>query len=193
MSQRSLFEDSTSSSLTLPRWGSMRNGVLWERTMPELPTSASGSSSWPTPTGGDAVQSANETSSCATEGHHSGTTLTDVMRKWPTPRADPAHKGGNLTLPGATQKWATPTTRDWKDGADLSDAVPTNALLGRQVLRTQWDGTATSKIGRVLNPLFVEALMGWPIGWSACGFLGMESSPSKQPSPSDSFLNVELG
>lgn len=31
---------------------------------------------------------------------------------------------------------------------------------------------------------FVEALMGWPIGWTACDSSGTASSPTRQPSPS---------
>ena len=48
--RRSLWEeDSTACSLTLPKWGLMRNGELLERTtLPPL-TSAKGSGLWPTP------------------------------------------------------------------------------------------------------------------------------------------------
>jgi len=35
-------------------------------------------------------------------------------------------------------------------------------------------GEPTSTAGRVLNPQFVEALMGWPIGWTDFGSWGME-------------------
>ena len=43
-------EDLQESSVTLPRWGMMRDGVLWEHTTLPLPTSGTGSGSWPTPT-----------------------------------------------------------------------------------------------------------------------------------------------
>lgn len=51
-SQLSLREDLAESSPTLPRWGSMRNGVLWERDMPVLSNGVtdSGFSLMPTPT-----------------------------------------------------------------------------------------------------------------------------------------------
>lgn len=42
-------EDLPSSSVTLPRWGMMQDGVLWERTMPEHLTGETGSGYWPTP------------------------------------------------------------------------------------------------------------------------------------------------
>jgi hypothetical protein len=44
-----LFEDSTECLATLPNWGLMRTGELWERTMPGLPTSENESGLWPTP------------------------------------------------------------------------------------------------------------------------------------------------
>lgn len=46
--QLSLFEDSMSSSLTLPRAGSMRNGECFERQTSVPRTVVNGSTSWPT-------------------------------------------------------------------------------------------------------------------------------------------------
>jgi hypothetical protein len=43
-------EDLPSFSLTLPKWGMMQGGVLWERTTSPLPTSGIESGSWLTPT-----------------------------------------------------------------------------------------------------------------------------------------------
>jgi hypothetical protein len=43
-------EDLEWSSLTLPKWGMMRNGVLWERITPELRTNETESGLWRTPT-----------------------------------------------------------------------------------------------------------------------------------------------
>ena len=45
-----------------------------------------------------------------------------------------------------------------------------NGLLGRQVLVTSMAGSDTSDVCRTLNPAFVEALMGWPIGWTGFAF-----------------------
>lgn len=44
-----------SSSLTLPRWGMMRDGELWERITPGLPIGETGSGLWPTPNKMDAL------------------------------------------------------------------------------------------------------------------------------------------
>ena len=42
-------EDLPESSVTLPKWGMMRGGVLWEHITSPLPTKGTGSGSWPTP------------------------------------------------------------------------------------------------------------------------------------------------
>jgi len=57
-SQISLYEDSTEFSGTLPRSGTMRNGRLYPRQTPELPTSAHDCSSWrwPTPIAADGAK-----------------------------------------------------------------------------------------------------------------------------------------
>ena len=48
----------------------------------------------------------------------------------------------------AVKSWATPTSRDWKDGS-ATDKAPTNCQLGRQALRSMIDGDM-SKL--TLNP-----------------------------------------
>ena len=63
----------------------------------------------------------------------------------------------------------TPTARDHKDGATSLANTPVNGLLGRQVLTMPPAGGDTSDTRRSLNPLFVEALMGWPSGWTGFG------------------------
>lgn len=90
---------------------------------------------------------------------------------WPTPRAqEPGSTSSDhgLSLNEASKMWATPTARDWKDGTLKETSVPTNGLLSRQAPRTDLGGSASSNTPRTLNPLFVEALMGWPIGWTDC-------------------------
>ena len=48
-SQGTFLSDSIPSSLTLPKWGLMQDGALYERPMLERPTDANGSSLLPTP------------------------------------------------------------------------------------------------------------------------------------------------
>jgi hypothetical protein len=96
-------------------------------------------------------------------------TLPGAVRLWPTPRAEERNQynsrdGDNYqALSLKVLNWATPTSRDWKDGACADSAVATNGLLGRQALRTQLAGQSISEPSRVLNPRFAEALMAWPI------------------------------
>jgi hypothetical protein len=124
-----------------------------------LLTIGDGSTLWPTPTAMDANSSGAAGYSTAS-GRHSGTTLVDAaVRK---------------------ALWATPTARDWKDRTCVSANVPTNSLLGRQVLRTPWDGEGISPAGRTLNPRFSERLMGWPPGWTVCDSPATESFRNRQ-------------
>ena len=115
--------------------------------------------------------------------------LPGQARLWPTPNVP---NGGRVNPPGTSatgqapdgskkqigldevarasaQRWMTPTARDHKDGATTLANTPVNGLLGRQVLKTGTAGSDSSAVRRTLNPLFVEALMGWPAGWTGFG------------------------
>ena len=80
-------------------------------------------------------------------------------------------------LTHAAGMWMTPTARDHKDGATTLANTPVNGLLGRQVLVTPMAGSDTSEPRRTLNPLFVEALMGWPTGWTGFASVATAWSP----------------
>ena len=51
----------------------------------------------------------------------------------------------------------------------INNKTATGSNLSRQAPRTKLGGSGCSSAPRTLNPLFVEALMGWPIGWTDCG------------------------
>lgn len=174
-------EASAPSSVTLTNWGSMRSGEFTQLSKPDTRTVATGSSSWPTAVAGDS-KSCGAAGYSTASGRHSGTTLTDASRHWPTPQARDfrspdlkgsgnydrkVSKGYTIDLNSRVVNWATPTAQDYKDGTDPSPNAPTNALPDHQ------DPTGTGQVspstsGRRLNPLFVEWLMSFPAGWTVC-------------------------
>jgi hypothetical protein len=113
-----------------------------------------------------------------------GTPLPAQASTWRTPDL-----GGGSSLNGSGTKrnpllaqqaslWATPTTRDWKSD-DPNQSPEHSPPLGRQVLRTETAGSAGSETV-VLNPSFVEALQGFPPGWTSCA---PSATPSSRRSP----------
>ncbi|MCC6008403.1 MAG: hypothetical protein JJU40_12075, partial [Rhodobacteraceae bacterium] len=80
-------------------------------------------------------------------------------------------------LTHASRMWMPTTSRDHKDWATSLANTTLNGLLGRQVLVTPMAGSDTSPSPRTLNPLFVEALMGWPTGWT--GFASVATAWSR--------------
>ena len=72
---------------------------------------------------------------------------------------------GRLPTP---QEFATPTARDWKDNGKS----PAELARNSETLATQAGGK--------LNPMWVEWLMGWPLGWTDCDVLAMDKFQSWQ-------------
>jgi hypothetical protein len=127
--------------------------------------------------------------------------------RWEARRESLAQKYGNngmgMPLGIAARLWPTPTSRDHKDGRYCPN-VPLNGLLGRVVWATPqardfrtgqkegWDNPARSRnlndqMGGKLSVIFVEWLMGYPAGWTACEVSATRSSrnaPIKSSRPS---------
>jgi hypothetical protein len=148
------------SSLTLPDSGSMRNGACSQRPPLVHPIAANAGGAWPTPQAGNANQSGIDHNKVA---RGIGESLVDVaLRMWPTPRASmnenrttgnaPSHGNGH--------------------GYTLAGMALTS---GHHDPTIETAGTS----GRVLNPRFVEALMGLPTGWLiSCTSAATDLSPS---------------
>jgi hypothetical protein len=149
--------------------------------------SLTGAVLWPTPTATDANASGSAHLSTKS-GRHSGTTLTDAaVKNWPTPTATDANanaRGANAqgamplneavlsTSPQSPPTeaspalfWATPAARDDHGPTGRGYATKGKAQLPNQVARD--DGPALAdQLKPVLNPRWVEALMGFPLGWT---------------------------
>lgn len=171
---RSLWdEDLSACSLTLPKWGSMRDGVLSELLTLERPTAESDAGLWPTPNVPNGGRScAHVTDWRGTDGrtaYHNGKKvqvgLEHAARHWPTPTVSGNHnrKGASANsgdgLSTAVKTWPTPTVNDSKNCTLPPSQVKHDNIPGA-LLR---DG---EKAGGALNPTWVEWLMGWPLGWT---------------------------
>lgn len=145
-------------SETWPRWGTMRNGECWERPMWVRRTEGSGSGYWPTVT---VCGNYNRKGASA----NSGDGLATAVKMWPTPTKSyggggPGCSGraGGLNLRTAVT-FPTPLARDWKNGSPAQRDKPRSENLN--------DRVSTEQCGQ-LNPMWVEWLMGWPLGWTDC-------------------------
>tara|TARA_S200002703_G_scaffold5911_1_gene6609 strand:- start:119 stop:1003 length:885 start_codon:yes stop_codon:yes gene_type:complete len=137
-------EDLPESSVTLPRWGMMRDGVLWERTTLPLLTSGTGSGLWHTPRVLEIDESYEQ--------------YQERMKKHPNPKNNTKKKASNFTMQVKNpQLWPTPRCFMHKDA--LKDRGKSN--LGEVI--NEMEGM---KITGQLNPNWVEWLMGWPTGWT---------------------------
>jgi hypothetical protein len=129
-----------------------------------------------------------------------GRVLDEEASLWPTPKASAANYGqpreddrGDLQA-AAVGPWATPSARDWKSGAASAETLAKNSRpLNEQAVSLPAPETppagensspAVPTSRRQLNVLFVEALFGLPIGWSACEPSGIPLSLCKLPQPS---------
>lgn len=73
-------------------------------------------------------------------------------------------------------KFATPTARDWKDtpGMALTGTNPDGSERSRLDRLAAQVYSEQEEIGGLLNPNWVEWLMGWPIGWTDCDASGTD-------------------
>ena len=239
MSQLSLLGDSTVSSATWPKSGSIRSSSMYLRPKRQArPTVAKGSSysrnEYPTPSATPYGTSQNE-GKVAHKRPTAGTPGLETWAKnWPTAGANywkgsfqPGQRRGQL-YEAAEQKWATPTAHDGRrPGADVHStqgnnlsrdtanwATPTagdakqsgaagyptdskrnagttltdmvsgpRGPLGRKT-KTAGEPTSQPEVRRLLSPNFVEALMGFPVGWSFAQIVSdaseTQSSPKQQ-------------
>lgn len=107
---------------------------------------------------------------------------------WPTPRASDGPrarrtatestklrlKNGKANLTEAVAeslRYATPRASDWRSGKASPETMAKNSR------------PLCEQVGGLLNPHWVEWLMGYPSGWTALEPLAMPSCPCKQEQP----------
>lgn len=123
---------------------------------------------WPTPMAGTPARNGNNEA-----GNTDSSRKTVGLVGWPSPKASNTTGAGTRGDGGDNLQtiatWATPTTRDHKDGASDGTA-PINGLLGRQAWLAAGMGS-----GGQLNPEHSRWLMGYPPAWGSCGAMAMRS------------------
>lgn len=130
----------------------------------------SGYSSWQTPSVADTAGG-----HLTRSGKRSGELLLKGQaRTWQSPlaggpKSSDMKRSGELQLKGQVKARATPRAHDWKDGGMTMANTPVNGYLSRQALMPPWSGATISEKTQDLNPAFVEALQGFPIGLTDCG------------------------
>ena len=141
-----------------PRSGMIQNGVLRVRPALERHIFAKGSGYFPTPSTAAATQGVNQP-----DGKR-GQTLIGAARKqnWPTPKSSPSgpdyarisrpKSGGDDLATAVARRFPTPTATDAIKRGQISPRLGAMGL--------------SETIGGQLNPMWVEWLMGWPVGWT---------------------------
>ena len=148
-------------SETWPRSGMMRSGIAYRLPPLEPLTGATASGYWPTPNLVDA-EGGVRTGKGQVQLCH----VIQGMALWPTPTVNGNNNRAGLTekagdgLSTAVKLWPTPAARDYRapnkpDGASRLSRPPTS---GEQL---------PNAVGGVLNPEWVELLMGFPPGHTA--------------------------
>jgi DNA (cytosine-5)-methyltransferase 1 len=177
---------------TWPQWGLMRNGECWEQKTLEQTTR--GTEFGLSPNGLDSFHTPNTT------GLDGGSNSRKALRKrlmFPTPVKSEGNGSAAFKLTDAVeasmgktmpkfqknpdkwqefQTWPTPVTRDYKD-------TGTQESMTRALNKRDSPGLALmvgAATGGKLNPMWVEWLMGWPLGWTDLKPLVMDKSPCVQ-------------
>jgi hypothetical protein len=128
----------------------MRDGECWEQLMSELRIAENESGLWPTPTtstGGPQMMASKTRPS----GHKGSNNLAGAVKMWATPVAHPAGGTPEMFLERKRKTIAKGNAM----GVSLTD-------LQMQVIAEEVGMEARG----TLNPMWVEWLMGWPLGWT---------------------------
>jgi hypothetical protein len=165
--QCSLLEDLNESLQTWPKWGSMRNGECFQQPMLEQTISENEFGSLEKiPNNLDFFHTPNTTG--LDGGSNSRKALKKRMEQWPTPDANCGQRG---TQPNWTPKRKSGHSAQYTINQAVRDKFPTptahNSKEGAYPAEfTRKTPTLATHAGGKLNPMWVEWLMGWPLGWT---------------------------
>lgn len=166
---------------TWPRSGMTQGGVCYRLPEVERLTFAKGSGLLPTPVVNEFTSNVGGSNGRVGKVRYS---LTGMARyaMWPTPSASKASSDTTLMASGDGRKrpnklgWAvaaemvpTPASRDWRAPNKKPYSERGGGKKGEQL---------PNAIGGLLNPNWVEWLMGWPIGWTDLKPLEMDKFQS---------------
>ena len=163
--QCSLLEDSEQSFQTFPRWGSMRNGECFQQPMLEQTITENEFGYWLTPT-------ATAISGRSQEAMNHRIKWRESLGRKTVP---PGNLAEQIMLSGQIPcvdmkkptMLPTPTAHNSKEGAYPAEF-------------TRKTPTLATHAGGKLNPMWVEWLMGWPLGWTDLKPLEMDKCPYVQ-------------
>ena len=179
--QPSLLGDSEECSVTWPRSGMTVAGQCWELPTLVPPIRGTGSGLWlQTPI----AAMARNTMRSPEFARGRAPSPQEFVKQWPTPTSslgtkgglvtpDKAREGGTLIEALSARTFATPTARDWRSGKASQATMDRNSR------------PLSEQIGGLLNPTWVEWLMGWPIGWTDLKPLATGKSRSAQRQPGE--------
>ena len=202
--QCSLLGDSDEFLGPWPRSGTMRNGECWERQALGHRIKETEFGLWATPAASDGTRGGKITENMTGQ---SLPQMVNTPAKWPTPKASDAgpdfakldRSGTGISLATAVAMYPTPTASNTKAvhmrGADKGKPrAPRSYMTPTAQIATKCGGrhngkadTLASQIAELeelkvsstgqLNPVWVEWLMGWPIGWTDSGPWVMDKCP----------------
>jgi hypothetical protein len=153
---------------TWPQWGLMRDGECWEQKT--LEQTIRGTEFGLSPNGLDYFHTPNTTG--LDGGSNSRRALKKRMEMIPTPtardgsgvrgKAAQERKNNPIdTVPIYVQKFPTPQSNDAKNAVVRHRTKSLQIMLGGTIATEN-----PELIGGQLNPMWVEWLMGWPLGWT---------------------------
>lgn len=118
----------------------MRSGDVFQQRPSDSRRSASASSSWPTPDTQNARDGSHARleSRQGSEGRHSGTTLTDAIRQWPTPTAGCKGPGGEGQREGGPTLQTAASQHSHQDQPTAPDGPPCSSAGHGSPLRSLW-------------------------------------------------------